>query len=78
MHERKRATNLLVLERAEPSGLRSRILRHPRSDRLSAHGRELRPAVQEMQSFTQRINWRQRHLPGSEWGPTVTFVHEYG
>ena len=35
MDERKCATNLLVLERAEPSGLRSRILCHPRSDRLN-------------------------------------------
>jgi hypothetical protein len=34
MDERKSATNLPVLERAEPSGLRSRILGHPRSDRL--------------------------------------------
>ena len=34
MHERKSATNLPVLERAEPSGLRSRILCHPRADRL--------------------------------------------
>ena len=35
MHERKSATNLLVLERAEPSALRSRILRYPRPDRLN-------------------------------------------
>lgn len=35
MHERKSATNLFVLECAEPSRLRSRILCHPRSDRLN-------------------------------------------